>query len=134
VRAAVELARPALAGAIELRIELDDTVHTLATGDELEAMILAALLDASAATRITVVVRERVIQNKRWVELLRVDDRQHLADGELADMFEPHSLRHVVASAGKRAGGEVSLAPGRGGVELAIELPVAAFAPGLPPA
>jgi hypothetical protein len=32
---------------------------------------------------------------------------------------------HVVAAAAKEAGGEVSLAPGRGGLELAIELPAA---------
>ncbi len=138
VRAAVDLARPAIAGAIEVRIDLDDTVHTPATAEELEAMIAAAMLDASTgsdgtagapatsgATHTTIVVRERVIQGKRWVEILRIDDRQ-LADGELAHMFEPHSLLHVVAAIAKQAGGDASLAPGRGGLELAIELPAAA--------
>jgi hypothetical protein len=125
VRAAVDLARPAFAGNVELRIDLDDTVHTHSTAEELEAIVLAAMLDAVHANRITVVVRERVIQGKRWVEILRVDDRQQFGDGELAHMFEPHSLLHVIATAAKQAGGEASLSPGRGGLELAIELPVA---------
>ena len=129
VRAAVDLARPALAGDIELRIDLDDTVHTYATAEELEAMIIAALLDATSCTRVTIVARERVIQGKRWVEITRVDDRHasssSWADGELAEMFEATSLLHVVASAAKQANGEVSLSPGRVGMELAIELPVA---------
>lgn len=147
VRAAVDLARPAIGAAIELRIELDDTVHTLATADELEAMIVAAMLDAASPTpgleqgamQLSLVVRERLIQNRRWVEILRVDDRPqvvldgrsesgplHHWDGELAHMFEPPSLLHVVASVAKQAGGDASIAPGRGGLELAIELPVAA--------
>jgi hypothetical protein len=124
VRAAVDLARPAFAGTLELRIELDDTVHTHCTTEELEAMIFAAVLDAVGANRLSIVVRERVIQSKRWVEILRIDDRQQFNDGELAHMFEQHSFLHVVATAAKQSGGEVSLAPGRGGLELAIELPV----------
>lgn len=145
IRAAVEQTRAAFAGTVELRIDLDDTVHTWSTAEELEAMIFAAMLDAmspstdamsppagaspelpsAGATRITIVARERVIQSRRWVEILRIDDRQQFGDGELAHMFEPHSLLHVVAAAAKEAGGEASLAPGRGGLELAIELPAA---------
>ena len=125
VRAAVDVVRPAIAGSLELRIELDPTVQTYASAEELEAMVLAAVLDAASATHITLVLRERVIQNKRWVELLRFDDRHHLHDGELAQMFEPHSLLHVVAGVAKAAGGDASLAPGRSGIELAVELPVA---------
>lgn len=134
LRAAVELAREAYAGIIELRDELDDTVRTLSTGEELEGMMFAALVDAmmpaeappaAGATRITVVLRERTIERKRWLEVLRIDDRKPVGDVELAHAFEPASLLHVVASAAKQAGGEVSLAPGRGGLELAIALPVA---------
>jgi hypothetical protein len=124
VRAAVDSARPAFAGLVELRIDLDDTVHTYSTAEELEAIVLASMLDAVHANRVSIIVRERVIQGKRWVEILRDDDRQ-LADGELAHMFEPHSLLHIVVTAAKQAGGEASLAPGRTGLELAIELPVA---------
>lgn len=133
LRGAVELARAAYAGIIELRDELDDTVTTLATGDELEATMLAALIDAmtpaststAGATRISVVLRERTIERKRWVEVLRIDDRKSLGDSEVARAFEPPSLLHVVAGVAKQADGEVSLAPGRNGLELALALPVA---------
>ena len=125
VRAAVDAARPAFAGDLELRIDLDDTVHTHSTAEELEAIVLAAMLDAMHVTRMTIVVRERVIQGKRWVEILRIDNRQQFGDGDLAHMFEPYSLLHLVVTAAKHASGEASLAPGRSGLELAIELPVA---------
>jgi hypothetical protein len=125
VRAAIDLARGALLAPIELRIELDDTVHTFCAADELEALVLAAALDASSATRLAFTLRERLVQGKRWVELLRVDDRQHFGDGELAHMFEESSLLRVVAGCAKEAQGAVSLSPTRGGVELAVELPVA---------
>lgn len=126
VRAAVELARPAINSSIALRVDLGDAVPTYASSEELEALVLATLLDAAPAHRIHLVLRERVIQNKRLVELLRIDDRHHLQDGDFAHMFEPHSLLHVVAGVARLAGGEASLAPGRGGLELAVELPVAA--------
>lgn len=125
VRAAVDLARPALASSIELRVELAENVVTFATSEELEALVLCALLDAQQAVSITIVVRERTLQGKRWLELLRLDDRHHLPDGELAHMFEPHSYLHVVAGVAKQAGGEVSLSPGRSGLELAVEMPIA---------
>jgi hypothetical protein len=125
VRAAVDLARPALASAIELRVDLAADVTSYATSEELEALVLAALLDAQQAVSITLLLRERTIQGKRWLELSRFDDRHHLHDGELAHMFESHSLLHVVAGVAKQAGGEVSLSPGRGGLDLAIEMPIA---------
>jgi hypothetical protein len=125
LRGAIDLARPAVASTIELRIELADDVATWATGEELEALVLAAVLDAHQANRITLLLRERTLQGKRWVELIRFDDRHPLHDGELAHMFEPHSLLHVVAGVSKQADGEVSLSPGRTGLELAVELPVA---------
>ncbi len=125
VRASIEAARAAVLAPIDLRIELDDTVHTFSSAEELDALVLAAALDASSATRLTFVLRERLIQGKRWVELLRVDDRQQFGDGELAHMFEESSLLRVVAGCAKEASGAVSLSPARGGVELAVELPVA---------
>jgi hypothetical protein len=125
VRAAVDLARPALASSIELRVDLAADVLSYATAEELDALVLAALLDAQQAVSITLLLRERTLQGKRWLELSRFDDRHHLHDGELAQMFEPHSLLHVVAGVAKQAGGEVSLSPGRGGLELAVEMPIA---------
>jgi hypothetical protein len=40
-------------------------------------------------------------------------------------MFAASSLLRVVAGCAKEAAGDVSLSPGRGGLELAVELPVA---------
>jgi len=125
VRAAVDLARPAFAGTLELRIDLDDTVHTYSTAEELETIVLASILDAINSVRVAIVVRERVIEGKRSVEIMRFDDRQ-LGDGELAQMFEACSLLHVVTSAAKAAGGDASLSPGRTGLELVVELPIVA--------
>lgn len=125
VRAAVEAARPAVVGPIELRIELDDTVHTFCSAEELEGLVLAAALDAANASHVTFVLRERLVQGKRWVELIRTDDREQFGDGELAHMFEEFSLLRVVAGCAKEGSGVVSLSPARGGLELAIELPVA---------
>jgi hypothetical protein len=125
VRQAVDLSRAAVASHIELRIELADTVQSYATSEELEALVVAAVLDVAQAMHVTLLLRERTIDNRRWVELVRLDDRHHLPDGELAHMFEPHSLLHVVAGVAKTAGGEVSLSPGRTGLELAVEMPVA---------
>lgn len=125
IRAAVDTVRPAVPSRLELRIDLAETVQSYASAEELEALVLSAILDAGQANHITLMVRERVIQNKRWIELLRFDDRHHMADGELAHMFEPHSLLHVVAAVAKVAGGDASVAPGRAGLELAVELPVA---------
>jgi hypothetical protein len=125
VRAAVDLARPALSSSIELRVDLAADVMSYATGEELEALVLAALLDAQQAVSITLLLRERTLQGKRWLELSRFDDRHSLHDGDLAHMFEPHSLLHVVAGVAKQAGGEVSLSPGRRGLELAVEIPIA---------
>ena len=131
IRAAIEATRPAFLTPIELRIDLDDTVHTYCSAEELEAIVFASAIEAAGsprsmtgATRITFAIRERVIQSKRWVELLRIDDRQ-VHDGDYAHMFEPGSLLKVVAECAKAAGGEASIAPGRGGLELAVELPVA---------
>jgi len=138
LRAAVDAARPAFLAPIELRIDLDDTVHTYCSTEELEAIVIASTLEAAGtsrstsnvphgmagATHLTIVVRERVIQSKRWVEILRFDDRQ-THDGDYAHMFEAGSLLKVVAECARAAGGEASIAPGRGGLELAVELPVA---------
>jgi hypothetical protein len=144
IRTAIEAVRPAFLATIDLRIDLDDTVHTYCSAEELEAVVIASALEAgsalhslslplattdiapatTAAQHITFVLRERVIQSKRWVELLRIDDRQ-VHDGDYAHMFETGSLLKVVAECAKAAGGEASLAPGRTGLELVIELPVA---------
>ena len=121
VRAAVELARGAIAAPIELRIELADARHAAhLRGDELEALVLAVLLDAAVATRLALVVRERTIERARWIELVRIDDRP----GEIALVLEPPSLAGVADQIARSVSGELSLAPGRAGTELAIAVRV----------
>lgn len=118
IRAAVELARPAIAAVLDLRVEVADAARTRATADELEAMAIAIVLDARDATRVSIELRERAIQGTPWIELLRSDDRRAVPDDPLAPL-------HLVQQLVERAGGEVSVAPGRAGLELVVALPVA---------
>lgn len=120
VRAAVDLARPALAAPIALAVELDEAARTLATGDELEALVIASLLDAAAAVELALVVRARTIEGKPWIELIRMDDRAAPPDD---DALSPGGALHVVHAIAELCRGEVTLAPGRRGLELAVALP-----------
>ncbi len=119
VRRAVELVRAAVP-AVALDGVLADSVAARLDPDELEALVLAAALDAAAATRIHFTLRERTIGGARWIELVRTDNRAGHVDLDVA----PPSLAGVVDAIARLAGGEVSLAPGRNGHELAIALPV----------
>ncbi len=119
VRRAVELVRAAVP-AVALDGVLADSVAARLDPDELEALVLAAALDAAAATRIHFTLRERTIAGARWIELVRTDNRAGHVELDVA----PPSLAGVVDAIARLAGGEVSLAPGRNGHELAIALPV----------
>jgi len=100
-------------------IELNDVVYCrlgtadLASAEQLHALVLAMLLDSTDASRIRLLVRARTIGGKHHVQLIRDDDRD---EGEVPAL---------VAALAAHAGGEASIAPGRDGMELAIELPVA---------
>lgn len=111
VRAAVELARPAVPGGVDFSCELPDDARSLCTADELEGLVLAALLDTPRAK---VVLRARTIAGKPWLQLLCI--------GARADRVHYEELVEGLAT---QSGGEVSVSPGREGTELAIELPVA---------
>jgi hypothetical protein len=119
LRAAIERASSAVKPQIELRSELGDAVHTRASDEEIEAIVFAALLDGETADKITFALRERQISGKRWVELLRFDDR---------GVAEPEPGRFVrfLEAAVRPGGGEASLSAGRNGLELAIAFPIAA--------
>jgi hypothetical protein len=137
VRRAVELVRPAFAQPLDVRIDLGDDVRTRATADELQAAVIAALLDATdpaawylptveartavIATRIRLWVRQRTVEKRPFVELLVIADRPYQP---VAMLLEPPGPLYVVRLAAQAAGGEASISEGREGVELAIELPV----------
>jgi hypothetical protein len=115
IQAAVEAARSAIAHSPEVRLDLVETVCTRATAEELEAVVLAALLDASrTASRVQLWARQRQIEKKPWVELLVIADKTSFDDAI-----------GLARAAAQAAGGDASVSDGREGVELAIELPVA---------
>jgi hypothetical protein len=121
VRAAIDALR-AVMPAIQLDGTVADTVTTRLAADELDALVLAAALDVATAAHVRFTLGERTIANVRWLELVRHDDRPGAFELDLA----PPSLAGVVDKIARLVGGEVSLAPGRDGHELAIALPVAA--------
>jgi len=119
VRAAVDATRPALHHEVDVHDELLASVtRCRLDADELELLVIATLLDADAPA-LELVLRERTVDGKPWLELIRCDDRPGTFTLELA----PPSLLAVVDELVKLGGGEVSLAPGRRGHELVIALP-----------
>ncbi len=118
VRGALEQAQRATTVSLDLRVDIGDDLRTRATAEELEASVLAAVLEAtwgpSAASRLVLWVRQRQIEKRPWIELLAIADRAP---------FE--AALGVVRAAAQAAGGEASISEGREGVELVIELPVA---------
>jgi hypothetical protein len=124
VRATVELVRPAIGAALELRAELIDAAQSRLRAEELEAIVLACTLDVAAAPRITLILRERIIENRRWIELVRIDPGGG-HDLALELELEPPSWLGVVDQLAREVGGELSLSAGRSGRELVVAWPVA---------
>jgi hypothetical protein len=115
LRAAIDQVRTATSVPFEAQLDVGDEVHTRATADELAAIVYSALLDgARNASRLRVWLRQRQIEKKPWVELLVIADRASFDDA-----------LGFLCSAAQAAGGDASMADGRDGIELAIELPVA---------
>jgi hypothetical protein len=75
------------------------------------------VLDAAAATRITIQLRARAIDGKPWIELLRFDDRA-IADEDFEKPFQPFAGLSLVKMLADRVGGEASLSAGRPGVRI----------------
>jgi len=120
IRAAVAVVGPAIAAPIELRIELADGACSRLERDELDAIVAACVLDAVTATRLTLLVRERTIDDARWIELVRV-----VPQGSAELVVEPPSWLAVVDALARDVGGELSLSEGRDGSELVLAWPVA---------
>jgi hypothetical protein len=119
VRAAVELARPAIAAPIEVELELIDGAQSRLDADELEAIVLAFALDVADAPRLAFMLRERTIERDRWIELVRIDPH-----GALALDVAPPSWLAIVAQLAKLVGGELTLSAGRRGRELVLAWPL----------
>ncbi len=119
IRAAVELARPAIAAPIELELELEGGAQSRLDAEELEAIVLACALDVADAPRLAFLLRERTIERDRWIELVRIDPV-----GTLELDIAPPSWLAVVAVLAKLVGGELTLSAGRRGRELVLAWPL----------
>jgi hypothetical protein len=118
VEAALAALRPAIAVAIDLAAPPDTA--TQLTAEELEHLLIGLALDRSDhppdEAPVDLVVRQRTIEGKPWLEIVRSS-----AVVPAGDRFE---LRAVAAIA-RRAGGELTTSERRGGGEdLVVALPV----------
>jgi hypothetical protein len=111
--AAVNALRPAIA--IDEHLAVSADTATQCTAEDIEHLIYGLVLDAEDAPRIELLIRDRVIAGKPWVEIVRGTD---VPIG--GDRFE---LRAVEAIA-TRGGGEVATCERRGGgTEVVVALP-----------
>jgi len=118
--AAVQAIRPAIA--IDEHLAVSADTATECTEEDIEHLVYGLVLDAEDATRIELYIRDRVIDGKPWVEIVRGADIP--AGG---DRFE---LR-AVESIARRVGGEVATSERRGGgTEVVVALP--AVQPAMP--
>ena len=126
ITAAVEVVRDASTIAVDLHLAVQPGLATRCSAEELEHLIYGLMLDAATAEAeaaaddpqmpIELYVRERTIDGKPWLEIVRG------APVELAS--EHFDLRAVEAIVAKN-GGELAHSERRGGgTELVVALPV----------
>ena len=107
---------------IDLHLAIRPETATSLSADELTHLVIGLALEAAASPRIELHVRERTLDGRGWVELVRGADIPP-AEGEL-----PFDLRAVELLV-ERVGGELSSAERRGGgSELVVALPISASA------
>jgi signal transduction histidine kinase len=112
---AIEELRPSIP--IDLHLAIDADTASALSADELAYLVFGLALDAAASPRIELFVRDRIIDDVRWIEIVRGADVP-AAEGEPS--FDLRSVELVVA----RAGGELSCSERRGGgSELVVALP-----------
>ncbi len=115
ITAVVEELRPAIP--IDLHLALLPDTATSLDATELAHLVIGLALEAADASRIEIHVRERMIDDAPWIEILRgADVPTH--DGPLP--FDLRAVDLLVA----RAGGELSRSERRGGgSEVVVALP-----------
>lgn len=100
---------------IDLRLAVSADTATALTAEQLEHLLIGIALDAADAPRIELFVRDRTINSKGWVEIVR--------GAEIAADRDGFDLRPVELLA-KLGGGELSSSERRGGgTELVVALP-----------
>jgi len=114
VRSVIDAVRT-LVPELAVTYQLDEAATTVLTPVELDQVVLGLVVDAAhTATKLELLARARVIDQRRWIELVCSFD---------ADAGELRNLTWIV----ERAGGEVSSSERRGGgTEVAVALPVPA--------
>lgn len=111
--AAVNTIRPAIA--IDEHLAVQAETVTECTADDIEHLVYGLVLDAADAPHIELYIRERMIDGKPWVEVVR--------GAEVPTEGDRFELRAVEAIA-KRVGGEVATSDRRGGgTEVVVALP-----------
>ncbi len=102
---------------IDLHLALLPDTATSLTGDEVGHLVIGLALEAASATRIELHVRERVIDDAPWIEIMRGAD---VPSYEGALPFDLRAVEVLVT----RAGGELTSSERRGGgSELVVALP-----------
>lgn len=100
---------------VDLHLAVNADTATALTAEQLEHLVIGMALDAADAPRIELLIRDRTIDSKRWVEIVR--------GAEIAATGDRFDLRSVELLA-KLGGGELSSSDRRGGgTELVVALP-----------
>jgi hypothetical protein len=119
VDAALATLRPAIA--VDIHLASPAETATQCTAEELEHVLIGLVLDViddptNIPESIALLVRERVIDGKPWIEIVRSSDST-----PQNDRFELRAVTAIV----QRAGGELATSERRGGgAELVVALPV----------
>jgi hypothetical protein len=134
--AAVETVRAASTIPVDLHLTVPAEITTRCTTAELEHLIYGLVLDAvatagddggqggSPATPIELFVRERVIEGKRWLEIVR-SARAGDAIGIEGEHFDLRAVELIAA----KNGGELAQSERRGGgIEVVVALPLQGIA------
>jgi len=109
LRAAVE---------VDLQLAVDAATATAMTAEQLEYLVIGLALDAAAAPRIELCVRDRTIDGKPWVEIMRGTEASEATPDHAG--FELRGVE-LLATTG---GGELARSERRGGgTELVVALP-----------
>lgn len=102
---------------LEVHVDVSTDTATRCSTAELEHLLIGLVLDA-IGQRMALTIRERPIEGKPFVEIVRATAREPEGDG-----YELKSV-HAIAA---RNGGEVASSDRRGGgVELIVSLPIVA--------
>lgn len=100
---------------VDLHLAVDAETATALSAQQLEHLVIGLALDAADAPRIELFVRDRAIDGKDWVEIVR---GAHAPEG--GDHFDLRSVEQLA----RAAGGELASSERRGGgTELVVALP-----------